>query len=71
MHIFSGGGKLQIARSQVSDGGTYTCVASNVEGNARKSYHLTVQGIYICACVQQHCVCLGIDGTVLMSVFLC
>ncbi|XP_056893820.1 hemicentin-1 isoform X2 [Takifugu flavidus] len=42
MHIFSGGGKLQIARSQVSDSGTYTCVASNVEGKARKSYHLTI-----------------------------
>ncbi|KAK7889296.1 hypothetical protein WMY93_024856 [Mugilogobius chulae] len=43
MHIFSGGSKLQIARSQVSDSGTYTCVASNVEGKARKSYHLTIQ----------------------------
>lgn len=45
MHISSGGGKLQIARSQVSDSSTYTCVASNVEGNARKSYRLTIQGI--------------------------
>lgn len=44
MHIFSGGSKLQIARSQLSDSGTYTCVASNVEGKARKSYHLTIQG---------------------------
>ncbi|XP_028442534.1 hemicentin-1 isoform X1 [Perca flavescens] len=43
MHIFSGGSKLQIARSQLSDSGTYTCVASNVEGKARKSYHLTIQ----------------------------
>ncbi|XP_075872115.1 hemicentin-1 isoform X2 [Nelusetta ayraudi] len=43
MHIFSGGSKLQIARSQLSDSGTYACVASNVEGKARKSYHLTVQ----------------------------
>ncbi|XP_038571298.1 hemicentin-1 isoform X2 [Micropterus salmoides] len=43
MHIFSGGSKLQIARSQRSDSGTYTCVASNVEGKARKSYHLTIQ----------------------------
>ncbi|KAJ0065491.1 hypothetical protein NL108_012446 [Boleophthalmus pectinirostris] len=43
MHIFSGGSKLQIARSQVSDSGTYTCVASNVEGKAHKSYHLTIQ----------------------------
>ncbi|XP_040895666.1 hemicentin-1 [Toxotes jaculatrix] len=43
MHIFSGGSKLQIARSQLSDSGTYTCLASNVEGNARKSYRLTIQ----------------------------
>ncbi|XP_035509461.1 hemicentin-1 [Morone saxatilis] len=43
MHIFSGGSKLQIARSQLSDSGTYTCVASNVEGKARKSYHLIIQ----------------------------
>ncbi|XP_065811778.1 hemicentin-1 [Labrus bergylta] len=43
MHIFSGGSKLQIARSQLSDSGTFTCVASNVEGKARKSYHLSVQ----------------------------
>ncbi|AWP10692.1 putative hemicentin-1 [Scophthalmus maximus] len=43
MHIFSGGIKLQIARSQLSDSGTYSCLASNVEGNARKSYHLTIQ----------------------------
>ncbi|KAM7388095.1 hypothetical protein PAMP_024296 [Pampus punctatissimus] len=43
MHIFSGGSKLQIARSQLSDSGTFTCLASNVEGKARKSYHLTIQ----------------------------
>uniref|UniRef100_A0A3Q3ALP3 Hemicentin 1 n=1 Tax=Kryptolebias marmoratus TaxID=37003 RepID=A0A3Q3ALP3_KRYMA len=43
MHIFSGGAKLQFARLQLSDGGTYTCVASNREGEAHKSYHLTVQ----------------------------
>uniref|UniRef100_A0A3Q4HTJ7 Hemicentin 1 n=1 Tax=Neolamprologus brichardi TaxID=32507 RepID=A0A3Q4HTJ7_NEOBR len=43
MHIFSGGSKLQIARSQLSDGGTYTCVASNVEGKAYKRYRLTIQ----------------------------
>ena len=44
LHILSGGSKLQLARSQLSDSGTYTCVASNVEGKARKSYHLTIQG---------------------------
>ncbi|XP_043555476.1 hemicentin-1 [Chiloscyllium plagiosum] len=43
MHILSGGNKLQIARSQLSDSGTYTCVASNVEGTARKNYILTIQ----------------------------
>ncbi|XP_048833472.1 hemicentin-1 isoform X1 [Brienomyrus brachyistius] len=43
LHILSGGGKLQIARSQLSDGATYTCVASNVEGKAQKNYHLTIQ----------------------------
>ncbi|XP_033937393.1 hemicentin-1 [Pseudochaenichthys georgianus] len=43
MHIFAGGSKLQIARSQVADSGTYTCVASNMEGKARKSYHLSIQ----------------------------
>uniref|UniRef100_A0A8C1GCV3 Hemicentin-1 n=1 Tax=Cyprinus carpio TaxID=7962 RepID=A0A8C1GCV3_CYPCA len=43
MHILSGGSKLQIARSQLSDSGTYTCVASNVEGKAHKNYHLTIQ----------------------------
>ncbi|XP_028301363.1 hemicentin-1 isoform X2 [Gouania willdenowi] len=43
MHIFSGGSKLQIARSQLSDSGTYTCTASNVEGKAIKNYLLTIQ----------------------------
>ncbi|XP_061539337.1 LOW QUALITY PROTEIN: hemicentin-1 [Phycodurus eques] len=43
MHIFSGGSKLQIARSQMSDRGTYTCLASNVEGKVQKNYHLTIQ----------------------------
>ncbi|XP_047443825.1 hemicentin-1 isoform X2 [Mugil cephalus] len=43
MHIFSGGSKLQIARSQLSDSGAYTCVASNVEGKAQKTYQLTIQ----------------------------
>ncbi|MGH0125472.1 UNVERIFIED_CONTAM: hypothetical protein FKN15_054569 [Acipenser sinensis] len=43
MHILSGGSKLQIARSQLSDSGTYTCVASNVEGKAHKNYFLTIQ----------------------------
>ena len=43
-HILAGGSRLQIARSQPSDSGPYTCVASNIEGEARKSYHLLIQG---------------------------
>ncbi|KAL4635075.1 hemicentin-1 [Arapaima gigas] len=43
MHILSGGSKLQIARTHMADSGTYTCVASNVEGKAYKNYHLTIQ----------------------------
>ncbi|XP_035996829.1 hemicentin-1 isoform X1 [Fundulus heteroclitus] len=43
MNIFSGGSKLQLSRLQPSDGGTYTCLAYNVEGKAHKSYHLTIQ----------------------------
>ncbi|XP_063057327.1 hemicentin-1 isoform X2 [Engraulis encrasicolus] len=43
MHIVSGGSRLQIARSQLSDSGAYTCLASNLEGKARKTYHLTIQ----------------------------
>ncbi|XP_053098888.1 hemicentin-1 isoform X3 [Hemicordylus capensis] len=43
MHILLGGSKLQIARSQHSDSGNYSCIASNVEGKARKLYALSVQ----------------------------
>ncbi|XP_042661906.1 hemicentin-1 isoform X1 [Tyto alba] len=43
VHILSGGSKLQIARSQLLDSGTYTCIASNVEGKAQKSYMLSIQ----------------------------
>lgn len=51
VHILSGGSKLQIARSQQLDSGTYTCVASNVEGKAQKSYILSVQGI-LSVCIE-------------------
>uniref|UniRef100_A0A8C8RXS5 Hemicentin 1 n=1 Tax=Pelusios castaneus TaxID=367368 RepID=A0A8C8RXS5_9SAUR len=47
IHILSGGSKLQIARSQHSDTGTYTCLASNVEGKAQKSYLLSIQGTVV------------------------
>uniref|UniRef100_A0A8C9DLV3 Hemicentin-1 n=1 Tax=Prolemur simus TaxID=1328070 RepID=A0A8C9DLV3_PROSS len=43
VHILSGGSKLQIARSQRSDGGNYTCIASNMEGKAQKNYILSIQ----------------------------
>lgn len=44
VHILSGGSKLQIARSQHSDSGNYTCIASNMEGKAQKNYILSIQG---------------------------
>ncbi|XP_055671290.1 hemicentin-1 [Falco peregrinus] len=43
VHILSGGSKLQIARSQLLDSGTYTCIASNIEGKAQKTYVLSIQ----------------------------
>ncbi|KAM6165457.1 hemicentin-1 [Erethizon dorsatum] len=43
VHILSGGSKLQIARSQRSDSGNYTCTASNIEGKAQKNYILLIQ----------------------------
>uniref|UniRef100_A0A8D2NA96 Hemicentin 1 n=1 Tax=Zonotrichia albicollis TaxID=44394 RepID=A0A8D2NA96_ZONAL len=43
VHILSAGSKLQIARSQLLDSGTYTCIASNPEGKAQKSYVLSIQ----------------------------
>ncbi|XP_077013357.1 hemicentin-1 isoform X4 [Tamandua tetradactyla] len=43
VHILSGGSKLQIARSQRSDSGNYTCIASNTEGKAQKNYILSIQ----------------------------
>ncbi|XP_021098568.1 hemicentin-1 [Heterocephalus glaber] len=43
VHILSGGSKLQIARSQHSDSGNYTCIASNIEGKAQKNFILLIQ----------------------------
>uniref|UniRef100_H0WC62 Hemicentin-1 n=1 Tax=Cavia porcellus TaxID=10141 RepID=H0WC62_CAVPO len=43
VHILSGGSKLQIARSQHSDSGNYSCIASNMEGKAQKNYILLIQ----------------------------
>lgn len=46
VHILSGGRKLQIARSQRSDSGNYTCIASNMEGKAQKNYILSILGMW-------------------------
>ncbi|NXK97014.1 HMCN1 protein, partial [Formicarius rufipectus] len=43
VHVLSGGSKLRIAHSQLLDSRTYTCVASNVEGEAQKTYVLSIQ----------------------------
>lgn len=37
---------VRITRTQVSDGGTYTCVASNRAGVDNKHYTLQVHGEY-------------------------
>ena len=44
-HVLGGGSRLQLARPQPLDGGVYTCVASNVEGEAHNRGHsVPVQG---------------------------
>ncbi|KAG8436526.1 hypothetical protein GDO86_007581 [Hymenochirus boettgeri] len=43
IQILFGGSKMKIARAQLSDGGNYTCLASNVEGTSEKNYILTIQ----------------------------
>lgn len=37
---------VRITRTQVSDGGTYTCVASNRAGVDNRHYNLQVHGEY-------------------------
>ncbi|XP_043914327.1 hemicentin-2 isoform X2 [Protopterus annectens] len=41
--LVSGGSRLHTSQLKVTDDGTYTCVAKNSEGEAHKSYILTVQ----------------------------
>ncbi|KAM4642152.1 hemicentin-1 [Discoglossus pictus] len=43
IHILSGGSQMKITRAQIKDGGTYTCVASNIEGTAQKNHILSIQ----------------------------
>ncbi|XP_063796284.1 hemicentin-1 isoform X2 [Pseudophryne corroboree] len=42
-YFLSGGSKMKITRAQLTDGGNYTCLASNVEGRAQKHFILTIQ----------------------------
>jgi hemicentin len=42
----NGGRKLQVVNAQLQDIGGYTCVASNVAGNASKEFVVNVLGEY-------------------------
>ncbi|XP_075689566.1 hemicentin-1 [Rhinoderma darwinii] len=42
-HFLVGGSKMKIDRAQLSNSGNYTCIATNIEGRARKDYILTIQ----------------------------
>lgn len=44
VRILSGGRQLQISIAEKSDAASYTCVASNVAGSAKKEYSLQVYG---------------------------
>ncbi|MEE6496324.1 hypothetical protein FKM82_002300 [Ascaphus truei] len=43
IHILSGGSRMTITRPQLKDSGTYSCIASNIDGKATKNYILTIQ----------------------------
>ncbi|XP_018408468.1 PREDICTED: hemicentin-1 [Nanorana parkeri] len=43
MLFLSGGSIMKITRAQVTDSGNYTCLASNVEGSAHKTFILAIQ----------------------------
>lgn len=42
VRILSGGRQLQISIAEKSDAASYTCIASNVAGSAKKEYSLQV-----------------------------
>lgn len=58
VRILSGGRQLQISIAEMSDAASYTCIASNVAGSAKKEYSLKVYGKLprtILFIVQQFC----------------
>ncbi|KAM6400073.1 hemicentin-2 [Rhynochetos jubatus] len=42
MHVLSGGWMLRLTRARAQDGGHYSCLASNVAGEARRHFHVEV-----------------------------
>ncbi|XP_062447296.1 hemicentin-2 [Rhea pennata] len=42
MHVLSGGWMLRLAHTRAQDGGLYSCLASNVAGEARRDFHVEV-----------------------------
>ncbi|XP_075038771.1 hemicentin-1 [Mixophyes fleayi] len=42
-HFVSVGSKMKITRAHLTDGGNYTCLASNIEGRAQKNFILSIQ----------------------------
>ncbi len=46
LRALDGGRKLKVANAQLQDMGQYTCVASNVAGNASKEFVVNVLGEY-------------------------
>ncbi|KAM9271186.1 hemicentin-2 [Morus bassanus] len=42
MHVLSGGWLLRLTRARAQDGGHYSCLASNVAGEARRHFHVDV-----------------------------
>lgn len=46
LRVQEGGASLQVLNAQLLDIGSYTCIASNVAGNATKEFVLNVLGKY-------------------------
>lgn len=51
-------GLLKLTRAQAHHGGHYSCLASNIAGEARRHFYVEVLG------KQGFCVCCGIPGGV-------